>query len=276
MPHALAQQLADTFISHFWSADREITWLAAEQERFIHLTPNTILVGRVDARGLTGDGLPFFGEWKTLSAYKGRYIEDEKLKWRSDPQALTYGVLVPETSRFTVRWAIKPDGKKGPRCDFEWYTYTEAEVSHWRSQLIDIADEIRAWRTRSSPWRTNFGNCFQYGLKYPCPFVDKCHHQRWSESMDKPRTPHLAIERTGEGLDKATLPPDTVVIDASRVGDYLECPEKYRRKWEGEGFQEESEALTIGTDFHGIIATHVRSLIAPDITITSTPTSAVS
>lgn len=263
--HPLAVQLATGFIAHFFSADRDITWLAAEQERVLWLTPNTALVGRVDARGLTGDTAPFFGEWKTMSAGRGRRMAEEKLKWRTDPQALTYGVLLSaDVNRFVVRWAIKTPT---PTYDFEWYTYLPSEVAHWRTQLIEIADEIRSRRIAGiltkveAPWQTNFGACFQYGLKYPCPMFGHCSTQRFNDSMGAPRIPHLAIERVGGALDRTTLPADTVVIDASRIGDYLTCHEKYRAKWEGEGFNEEGEALTIGTDFHSLIATHVTSLI---------------
>ncbi len=264
--HPLAQALADAFIPAFASADREITWLAAEEERSLWLSPNTCLVGRCDARGLTGDGKPFFGEWKSISNYRARYMDEEKVKWRTDPQALTYGVLVPETKLFTVRWAIKPNMKakapQPPSTDFEWFTYTQAEVDHWRAQLLGIAQEIRQWRALAPPWRTNFGNCYHYGIAYACPFIGVCGRQAWGESMGRPRIPHLAIEPQIK-LDNTT--PDLVVLDASRVGDYLECPESYRRKWEGEGYQDTSEALIIGTDFHAAIAAHIKSMIAKEI-----------
>jgi len=277
--HPLAQSLAQTFVRDFWSADHSIAWTHAEEERSLWLTPNTLLLGRVDARGLNADGLPFFGEWKTLGHYRGRYIDDEKFKWRTDPQALTYGVLVPETHLFTVRWAIKPDdkGKRPPTTDFEWYTYTDQEVQHWAAQLVQIADEIRRNRERDSsiPWRTNFSHCFRYGRKYACPFFDKCAVQDWTGSMGQPRTPHLASENKLRGeLDK--YPQDLVVLDASRVQDYLGCPESYRRFWEGEGFHEESEALTIGTDFHSLIDTYIKTLVWADRpTTTGTPTVAM-
>lgn len=257
--HPLAIQLADGWRSHFFSADHDITWQAAEQERVLWLTPNTALVGRVDARGLTGDGAPFFGEWKTMSANKGRRIAEEKIKWRTDPQALTYGVLVPETSRFVVRWAIK---SPTPTYDFEWYTYTPAEVDHWRNTLIEIASRIRNDRkSGATPWVTNMGACFQYGTKYPCPMFEHCSQQRFNESMGKPRIPHLGLEAPGGPLDRTTLDPDIVVIGASRIEDYLTCHEKYRVKWEGEGYNESSEALDIGTDFHALIATYIKTLI---------------
>lgn len=260
--HPVATTCASTFIRDFWSADQAIKWTHSEEERQLWLTPNTLLVGRVDARGINADEHPFFGEWKTLSNHRARYIDDEKYKWRTDPQALTYGVLVPETRIFTVRWAIKPsdNGKYPAATDYEWYTYTDQEVEHWRSQLIQIADDMRRSRAGTAPWRTNFGNCFRYGRKYACPFFEKCSQQKWAESMEKPRTPHLEFERNLKNeLDK--YPPDLVVLDASRVGDYLECPEKYRRTWEGEGYQDSSDALEIGKDFHSLISTHITKLI---------------
>lgn len=281
--HPLAERLSATYVADFSSADRDIKWLATEQEKSLWLSPSTVLLGRVDAEGLTSDGDPFFGEWKTLGSYRGRYIDDEKLKWRTDPQALTYGVLMgSSTRRFTVRWAIKPDdrAKTGlfsqPRTAFEWYTYTATEVAHWQGQLLSIADEIRAWQRRDAPWRTNFANCYRYGVKYACPFVSLCPAQKWAERIGEPRTPHLEIERRIieqrrypsavplkiEGqieLDK--LPSDLVILDATRVGEYLECPENYRHRYEGDGYQETSEALEVGKDFHSLVSSHIHRLM---------------
>lgn len=253
--HPLSEQLAQQYISDFWSANHDITWLAVEEERQLQLDENTLLVGRVDARGRTPDGDLFFGEWKTASASKARRMADEKVKWRTDPQALTYGVLLgPETQRFTVRWALKTPK---PQTDFEWYSYTLQEVEHWRRQLLGIAGEIRDWRSiQTEAWRTNRGNCYRYGVNYACPFIEGCHALDFHRVYGNPRVPHLEFERK---LDKSNN--DLVVLDASRVGDYLECPEAYRKKWEGRGFSETSEALIIGTDFHSLVATHLRSLI---------------
>jgi hypothetical protein len=264
--HAIAIPLADEFKRAFASADADITWLAAEEERSLWLTPNTLLIGKIDARGLTGDGHPFFADWKTLSNYRARYIEEEKQKWRTAPQALTYGVLLADwCNRFTVRWAIKPDARgNGIATAFEWYSYNEAELEHWRKQLIEMAQRIRIERLRNDhpggPWLTNFGNCFRYGMKYACPFFGKCSSQDWGRSLGSPRKPHSQLEEKMASESKG----DLVVLSSSRVGDYLECPESYRNKWEGEGFNETSEALDIGTDFHAMIATHIENMIVKE------------
>lgn len=253
-----AEKLSRAFISDFWSANHEITWTAVEEERQLWLAPNVLLVGRVDARGLTSDGLPFFGEWKTASASKARRMNDEKLKWRTDPQALTYGVLLDGlTDRFTVRWALKTPQ---PATDFEWYTYTPEEVKHWRSTLLNLAGEIARDRVEhpEGPWLTNRGNCYRYGVAYKCPFIEGCHALDFARVYGAPRTPHLEFERSFDNRGG-----EVVVIDASRIGDYLECPESYRKKWEAPGFHEENDNLVIGSEFHSLVATHLRTLIAP-------------
>ena len=249
----LAQNLADVFRRDFASADREIVWTAVEEERQLQLDPYTTLIGRIDARG-TIDGDPFFADWKTASAAKARRMEEVKAMWRSDPQALTYGVLLGgEARRFTVRWAIKTNP---PQTAFEWYSYTEQEIVEWTRQLKIVANQIRDWRLRSpnGPWLLNRGNCFRYGVKYKCPFFETCPS---NAKIGPPRVPHTDLEaRLAQ-----TANPEMVVLSSSRVGDYLDCPEAYRRKWEGAGFNESSEALDVGTEFHSEIQDYLKGLM---------------
>lgn len=270
--HPLAESLANEMIRTFWSADGQIQWEAIEEERLLWLEPNTALVGRMDARGLTEDG-KMFGEWKTLSAYQGKKIDEVKASWRLNPQALTYGVLAPsDTRRFTVRWAIKD---KTPRCDFEWYLYTDAEVAWWRGELIRIANDIRARRYKKIipihngngfievkdlvNWQTNLTTCMRYGWNYRCPYWDEgCSKLNFGGRIGEARVPHLDIEKA---ILTATEIPDLVVLDATRVGTWLECEEKYRRGYEGEGTAIDSEALTIGKDFHDIYGNHLKLIM---------------
>lgn len=256
--HPLAEKLARQFISDFWSADHDIRWTAIEQEHQLWLSPNVLLVGRIDGEGDTPDGDSFFGDWKTLSASKASRMEEEKAKWRTNPQALTYGVLRPHIRRFTVRWVVKPkvtkkDGEGPITTDFEWYEYSPAEIEFWREQLLDLGNEILD-RRRSGRWTKNRGNCYRYGINYACPFLETCHKLDFTSSLGHPRVPHLDFERVNK------FDPSVVIIDSSRISDYLECPESYRRTWEGEGFQEENENLTVGSDFHTIIASHLMQL----------------
>lgn len=258
--HPLSIELAEAFERDFWSADREITWLAVEEERQLYLSSNTLLIGRIDARGITSDSEPFFGEWKSLNPNRARYMNEVKMQWRTSPQALTYGVLCEKlANRFCVRWVIK---SSPPRTDFEWYTYTQAELDHWKRQVLQIAGEIRNYRAAGIvPWRTNFTNCFRYGVKYACPFfADGCSKLDFSRVHGDNRIPHLDFER-----EYRQLHPDEdsslVVLDATRISDYLLCPESYRKKWEGLGYQETNEALTVGGDFHDQVAERLGKLI---------------
>jgi hypothetical protein len=259
--HPEALRLAEGFIKDFWSANHEIRWLGIEQERLLWLSPNTALVGKRDALGLTGDGKPFFADWKTASIGKKRFIKDEKRRWRLNPQALTYGVLNENDNahHFTVRWVFKTEPVT---TDFEWYEYEQSELKWWRGELLSIADQIRHWRSSSrTNWPVGLEHCTKYGENYRCPFRDEgCWIQNFSfrPSQMTPRTEsHLDIEndlrqaKTGEE--------ELVVLDATRVGDWIGCHEYYRRIWE-EGLHEESEALTIGHDFHEIIGAHLNKI----------------
>lgn len=210
----MLESLVEGWIGHFWAADHTITWLEVEVPLYKWLTPNTLLVGVSDARGRTEDGNDFFGEWKTANP---RERETWKQVWRMNPQSLTYGVLwrarQPNLELFTVRKAFKPTSATGknshPSYDFEWFRYSQAELDHWEQEVVRIADEIRAYRLRSRPfspiasnfrgmmvsdvrkqeaheqvmsgsWPTNYLDCFKYGIKYPCPFMEGCHAGNWS------------------------------------------------------------------------------------------------
>lgn len=264
MANAEAERLAKAWISHFWASNHQIQWQEIETEKLLWLSPNTVLVGKEDAIGKTEDGPVFFADWKTASKSKARFMESEKMRWRMTPQALTYGVLnASVTTHFTIRWALKTEPAS---CDFEWYSYTTDELDWWRVQLVHIAEDIREQRRKQyvtyNHWETNLTNCARYGEKYKCPFRDEgCYARNFSFIPDSmtPRTQsHLTIENELRASGKVSN--DVVVLDASRVGDWLHCHEFYRRLWEGEGLSEENEALEIGDEFHRIIAAHLKQI----------------
>jgi len=266
---SLAQQLADAFVRDFWAADREIVWTKAEEERSLWLDDQTLIVGKIDALGVNGAGEPFFGEWKTLSKAKARNMGFVKHTWKMTPQALTYAVLVPEVKKFTVRWAIKTDPIT---TDFEWFDIATVDIDHWKRQLLMISAKVRTMRKFSEPWQTNYKSCYAWGPNYPCPFQEACWAHRYAEVPPgmQPRTEsHLNIENSL----RSSLKSDTVILDATRVGTWFECEEKYRKLWEGEGLREESIALEIGKEFHEQIDKHIKSLITHDRSSTQeTPT----
>lgn len=263
--HPLAVKLADAFVRHFWSADQSIRWTNAEREFKVELAPKVWLVGRVDAEGINEAGEPFFGEWKTIGSKAD--LEFQKQAWRFDPQALTYGLVFPAGTMFTVRWAQKPwvrkDGSHKPiLCDFEWYSYTEAEVEMWRKEVLDIAGTIRALRLQQREhWPLNPSNCFKYGPMYPCPyFWGGCSKLNFTSVLPghEPRVSHLETERQ---MVAAGVDPEVVILDATRIEEWLACSERYRRQYEaattGGGHRDQGgEALLIGGDFHAILKEH--------------------
>lgn len=263
--HPQAQQLADAFIAEFWAADHSVKWLAAETERIRWLDHQTVLIGTIDALGETEDGRRFFADWKTISAMRARNMEQVKAEWRFDPQALTYAVLMGgDMSDFTVRWAVKD---KVPRFDFEWYTYSAAEIHWWHGELRRIAGDIRAWRvstTKSNPnWPVNPNYCTRFGWAYRCPLYDQgCPKLNFEFDPGLPPRDHhldteLMIRKAATESDWKTL----VFLNSSAVETWLGCHEKYRRFYEGKGLTETSDALTIGFDFHALVAEHIKGLI---------------
>lgn len=264
MGHPQAEALAQAFIDNFWAADHSIRWIRTEFEASTMLDEHTMLVGRVDAIGISEMGKRFFGEWKTASAWQAKNMPQVKATWRFKPQALTYGVLLdtvyPGIRDFTTRWAIKTNPVT---TDFEWYTYSTEELEWWRSEVIGIAGSIRFERERNGPenWPVNPDRCFRYGEKYVCPFFYPCCSKLKFE--DKPsnsivRISHLETERNLVSDDK-----ELVVLDATRIETWINCREKYRREYEENIVGDPSEALLIGQEFHDRYGKHLDTLIKP-------------
>lgn len=271
--HPLAERLARGWIAHFAAADREVTWCDIEREHMIYLDDDTVLLGKVDATGINGAGEPFFADWKSASERKfgrrGERADEVKASWRMNPQALTYGLFCRKVygegmRSFTVRWAVKPGREDGvPAYYFEWYSYTDEELTWWEYELKRIAHDIRQRRREAalSPapnWPTNTLSCLRYGAKYACPFYAGCSSRAFDYRPDSMgvRTPHISLERPllVSGND------DLVILGATKVSTWFECQEKFRRLYEGAGLDESSEALTIGSDMHALLQTHYESL----------------
>lgn len=257
--------LVQGWCSHFASADREIEWLAAEIEHEVWLNENTVLMGRMDALGLSQG--PFFGEWKTSN---GRDRATWKQTWRMNPQSLTYGVLADDwfqrergtpCRRFTVRKAFKPGRSHiGMAYDHAWFSYSADELAHWRAELVRIAGEIRTYG--AGPWPTNFSHCFAYGPNYACPFFESaCSKLDWSRRPADAlvRISHLEKERAlGERCLNVS---DLVVLDATRVAVWFACRERFRRTYIENVDVTPGEALRDGIDFHERIGAYYGALV---------------
>lgn len=272
---SMPEILITGWIPFFARADSKITWLDIEREFLIPLDSHTILVGRIDAHGLTADGEKFFGEWKTSKPPWKTKKEAWKKTWRMRAQSLTYGLaaetLWPETRRFTVRQAYKSNP---PEFDYEWFSYTTEEIEWWRGEILKTADEIR-WRRGQGqsgvPWSPNLNHCFKYGQDYVCPFYHEgCAKLNWTNiaiAGTEPRVSHLQVEREiaqkskgtfGQAMDKKL-----VVLDATRADLWSQCRERYRREYELEGGRSETdkEALNVGGEFHDLAGAYYKRLM---------------
>jgi hypothetical protein len=260
MPTPLASDIAAAWRAHFWSADHDLHWIAAEVEHSVWLTPNTLLAGRIDALGENDNG-PFFGEWKTANP---REKNTWKQVWRMNPQSLTYGVLGRDwwqrnhnksCYQFTVRKAFK---STPPTFDHAWYSYNDEELNHWELQLIHIANEIR--QGKPGPWETNWASCFTFGINYACPhFEEGCSKMKWDVPAGTlRRQPHLDIECR---LNAEVPVPGLVVLDATRVAVWLRCREKFRREYVENVATPVGEALTLGIEFHELVGNYYQELV---------------
>jgi hypothetical protein len=262
---SMVDSLVSGWIEKYESADRQITWLEVEKEFSIYLDEHTLLVGKIDAIGRTKDGDTFFLEIKSQKAPPPYKKFEWKQTYRMNFQTLTYGVVVdllyPGTRRFTVRKAFK---SSPPAFDHEWFSYSTEEIEWWRSELLNIAEEIREWRKSGlTPWAPNFGHhCFKYGPKYVCPYFESaCSKLNWNGIPPShiPRVSHLKIEQgliAGNlGTFNQKIDKRLVILGASRVDTYRGCNERFRRDHEGEGALMEpmNENLQIGSDLHKLL-----------------------
>lgn len=270
MPTPTANELAETYRRDFFAADQSITWTASEQELHMWLSPNTVLMGTIDAQGITESGDPFFCDFKTISPFyagkQGARMEEVKAQWKIDPQSLSYGVLLGDKChRFTVRWIIKGNPVT---TDFAWYDYTSEELGWWKIQLIRIADEIRTLRYKQASfvsfpnWPTNLTACARYGWSNRCPLYDEgCSKLDFNYRPNlPPRDHHIELEQKIRA-EFSGNPDDLVVLSSSSVEVWLSCQQKYKHFYEGEGLTETSGALQLGTDTHKLLSGHINSLI---------------
>jgi hypothetical protein len=249
--------------SHFASADSSIEWLHSELDLSAELAPSIWLVGTLDAVGRNGAGELFFGEWKTANP---REKKTWKQVWRMNPQSLSYGVLAaqrwPEMQRFTVRKAFKDF-----TYDHAWFKYEQAELEHWKQQLILAAQQIEYWRDPingwwEKPWDTNFSRCYKYGTSYACPFVPACHTQQWGivpAGSTSGGDPTWAM--TGQRAAILARDPAAIVLSPTTVADWLDCREMYRRKYVELVTPPKSEALTLGGDFHRELGSYYKGMV---------------
>jgi len=252
---------------HFAAADATIEWLHSPLQLQTELAPGVWLVGELDAIGRSQDEL-FFGEWKTANP---RERKTWKQVWRMNPQSLSYGVLAatrwPELERFTVRKAFK---EQVPTYDHAWFRYSQAELEHWRREVIQIATEIRSYGPaltlgRRPPWPTNFSRCFRYGPNYACPFFEcACNKLDWAAvpaGATSGGDPTWSMTQQHQAI--LAKDANAIVLSPTTVADWFDCREMYRRKHVELVTPGKNDALTLGGAFHAELATYYTSFIKP-------------
>jgi hypothetical protein len=251
------EQVVEGWIRHFRSADMAMSFVSAEREVSVPLSDGVVLAGRLDA-----EGADYFCDWKSLNP---RRRSGWREAWRFHPQSLTYGLLRRELGhpgrRFTIRCAFKSDP---PSYDHEWFEYSDKELDTWRSEVLRIAYQMG--ETESVPhWALNPLSCYRWGPNYPCPFVHSCTHAEWDVPVTGlvRRVPHLVIEQQAQTAlaERPECADTSLILDATRITRYLECPERYRREYIRQEVEPPGEALLFGNSFHSYLNEYYRSLI---------------
>lgn len=301
-PHVrlMAMSMFEGWLKKYGSADATYKILHVEPEFLYALDNDTILLGRLDLVAQRGDGELFFGDWKTGSQSKKKFgwVHD----WIMSHQALTYGLLTKHgaivtkhqesrtanlqslgalISKFHVRYAFKPpsliSGISDSNFECEWFTFSDAEIGFWRNQVLDIAADIRRLRHQnglgsgySKPWSPNFNECHRYGKDYQCDYFKQCSQLHFSFAEDDAQTyqqrlSHLTTEQNLFAWGLAQPSHNLVVLDSSRISEFMGCREKYKKRYEinlvpvtGTGKRE--TALDIGIAFHAALENYYKQL----------------
>lgn len=242
---------------HFQAADSTIKWGGSSEQLQLELSSGIWLVGEMDAWGHDSQGELFFGEWKTANP---REKKTWKQVWRMNPQSLSYGVLAaarwPGMERFTVRKAFK---EQVPTYDHAWFRYSKAELAHWRTRLMDIANEIRQVQVGE----TNWGRCFKFGTSYACPFFDvACNRLQWGAvpaGSTVGGDPSWSATTQRQAIHARD--PQAIVLSPTTVVDWLDCHEMYRRKYVELVTPVKGDALLLGGSFHNELAEYYKTLV---------------
>lgn len=241
---------------HFYAADRSLRWMGVEQEFAVPLHIQDMPVEAWLVTHMDAYGPDWFADWKTAKPESAKNKGAWKEKWRFHPQSLTYGLMGRylgwQTKRFTIRMVFKSDP---PTFDHEWFSYSDAEIDAWEHRVIGIAEEV----ANLAAGRVNPGSCLRYGRDYACSFLPGCSQADFTYAP--PTLVQIADPMQRGRITEHVIPNDAIILSATRIETYLECPEKFRRIYV-EGWQEPPNAsLQFGAQFHETIAQYNRQFI---------------
>lgn len=240
--------LVQGWMEQFADDAEKLQIVAVEQPWYLWLNFTTLAVGVRDLVTKVG-----YGEWKTKKEpqrrkdgeyYKGQGPDVWAQELGSSIQLAAYA-MQNEGATFLVRAAVKSNPPE----------YWEAEVAIpaeraalARYSFLNAADQIRALRYRSAPWR--FPGHQVYGRECVCaaPFNEEGAVSKLGSTDPGAKAIELALTEYPE-RDTSEL----VVLSASGYEAFVTCPEAYRRSL-FVGGEETNEALDTGTAFHAGLA----------------------
>ncbi len=277
-------RLVEAYVAHYAESDAaRFTVLDVERPWHLWIQTNTLIVGQKDAR-LQDEVGPFLLELKSKKEgrrtkagdfYKGEGPLDWLESISNGPQLGIYALHESEitgadTIRIMVRCAVKSSPVLlWPENESDGiFLLNRAYLQHLRSALIVKAAQIRAARTSGQvPWQWIGYHCLRMFGQECKHYQSTCKvhlHPTRRQRGFNPEDPGFAavkdaLAERGWGEDKLQ-DPELVILSASAYESYTRCFEMGRIEQDGLGAREDSEALQVGSVFHGGVAQYHRDL----------------
>lgn len=281
--------LVDHWISECAELDRRDKTLAVEAGFFVEVAPDTFVVGtqdRIAQSHVTGE---VFGcEWKSTKHQTKMWTPEAWYESISGGHqvatyalGLKFGQVIGEGVIGTVplregEMMFPEDGSVNilvravskshppviwPDPEGKFVNVTSGRMEAMRSVYQNVAASIRVQRRGKGPWQVPGLQCTNM-FRSVCPLLSECRKfesfptgtsltsitQSFSPGSKKVVSYLIDSGRINEGNLG-----EVVVLSASTLGTYQQCPERWRRE-AASGEEEDNEFLDIGTVLHAGLA----------------------
>lgn len=273
-------RLVDHWIEEAASFDEENETLAVEEKFYIELDPLTFVVGTQDRIFRTPEGEVCGSEWKSTKGrtkFWGPEIWAEGIE--KGHQVATYAAGLKFGSFLSgsifegvgspVRILVRAVAKSSPPELWPDARGKLIEISGERLEAIlgayqSVAEAVRGMRRSGAlPWQVPGLQC-ENKFRKVCPFYSSCLKQDFGGrglGLERvlagfsPGSQTIVQHLVDVGKVREDNVGEVVILSASSLSSYQQCPERWRREGMsvGEG-EEESEALQIGTVLHAGLA----------------------